>query len=61
MRFLDRILRRRRPESQPGPQGEEYEAMKLARRAADERGDFAENMIRKVGHKSHPFLDDPYA
>jgi hypothetical protein len=60
MKLLDRLLRRRRRDPQPGPQGEEYEALKMARRAADEREAFAENMIRKVGHESHPFLDDPF-
>lgn len=45
---------------QPGAQGEEYEALKMSRRAADEHDAFAENMIGKVGHKSHPFLDDPF-
>ena len=60
MKLLDRLLHRKRPEPQPGPQGEEYEALKMSRRAADERADFAENMIRKVGHEKHPFLDDPF-
>jgi hypothetical protein len=60
MRLLDRLLHRRRPEAQPGPQGEEYEALQMARRAAVERGAFAENMIKKIGHKNLPFLDDPY-
>jgi hypothetical protein len=32
----------------------------MARRAADKREAFAENVIRKEGHKSHPFLDDPF-
>jgi hypothetical protein len=60
MRLFDRLLRRKRPEPRPGPQGEEYEAMQMARRAAEEREAFAENMIKKVGHKNLPFLDDPY-
>jgi hypothetical protein len=59
VKLLDRLLHRKRPESQPGPQGEEYEALKMSRRAANEREAFAENIIRKDGHKSHPFLDDP--
>jgi hypothetical protein len=33
----------------------------MSRRAADEREAFAESMIRKEGHKNHPFLDDPFA
>lgn len=60
MKLLDRILRRKRAEPQPGPQGEEYEALKMARHAVEAREAFAENMIRKVGHESHPFLDDPF-
>jgi hypothetical protein len=60
VKLLDRLLHRKRPTPQPGPQGEEYEALKMSRRAANEREAFAENMIRKEGHKSHPFLDDPF-
>jgi hypothetical protein len=60
MKLLDRLLHRRRREPQPGPQGEEYEALKMARRAAEKREAFSENLIRKEGHKSHPFLDDPF-
>jgi hypothetical protein len=60
MRLLDRLLHRKRREAQPGPQGEEYEALKMSRRAAHDRETFAENVIRKEGHKSHPFLDDPF-
>jgi hypothetical protein len=54
MRFLDRFVHRKRPEPQPGPQGEEYQALKMARRAAEERDGFAESMIRKT---ARPFLD----
>jgi hypothetical protein len=54
MRFLDRFFHRKRPEPQPGQQGEEYEALKMARRAAEEREVFAESMIRKT---ARPFLD----
>jgi hypothetical protein len=32
----------------------------MARRARDRRGRFANNLIKKVGHKNFPFLDDPY-
>jgi hypothetical protein len=60
MSFLDRLLHRKRREPQPGPQGEEYEALKMSRRAAHERETFAGNMIKKEGHKSHAFLDDPF-
>ncbi len=31
----------------------------MTRRAAEERGAFAESMIMKIGHKNHPFHDDP--
>jgi hypothetical protein len=60
MRLLDRLLPRKREEPQPGPQGEEYEALKMSRRVEHERQAFAENIIRKEGHKGHPFLDDPF-
>lgn len=60
VKLFDRLLRRRRPEPQPGPQGEEYEALKMSRRADDQREAFAENVIKKVGHKNLPFLDDPF-
>jgi hypothetical protein len=60
MKLLDWLLHRTRPEPKWGLQGEEYEALKMSRRAADDREAFAENMIRKVGHEKHPFLDDPY-
>ena len=51
---------RTRPQPHPGPQGEEYEALKMARRHAEERDTFAENLLEKVGHKNLPFLDDPF-
>ena len=51
---------RTRPQPHPGPQGEEYEALKMARRHAGERDAFAENLLEKVGHKNLPFLDDPF-
>jgi hypothetical protein len=60
MTLLDRLLRRKRPEAQPGPQGEEYEALKMARRAAEDRNAFAESLVEKAGHRDNPFLDDPY-
>jgi hypothetical protein len=43
-----------------GPQGEEYDALQMERQWQEERGRFAENVIKKAGHKSQPFLDDPY-
>jgi hypothetical protein len=43
-----------------GPQDEEYEALQMERRREAQRGRFAENVIKKVGHKNLPFLDDPY-
>jgi hypothetical protein len=60
MRFLDRLFRRHDEEPHPGLQGEEYEAQQMARRAAERREAFAENVIKKFGHKALPFLDDPY-
>jgi hypothetical protein len=60
MRLIRRLLHRRRQEPQPGPQGEEYEALQMARRAEAKREAYAENVIRKVGHKHLPFLDDPF-
>ena len=60
MKLLDRLLHRKPPEPQPGPQGEEYEALQMARRHAEQREAFAQNMITKVGHKNLPFLDDAY-
>ena len=46
--------------SHPGPQGEEYEALQMDRRWQEQRRRFAQNVIKKVGHKNLPFLDDPY-
>jgi hypothetical protein len=59
-RLLRRALRREPTESRVGPQGEEYEALQMERRSHEERGRFAENVIKKFGHKNLPFLDDPY-
>jgi hypothetical protein len=58
--LLRRALRRERVASQPGPDGEEYEALQMERRWQERRGRFAQNVIKKVGHKNLPFLDDPY-
>jgi hypothetical protein len=55
MTLLDRLLRRKRSEPQPGPQGEEYEALKMARRAAEDRNAFAENLVEKAGHTTPPY------
>jgi hypothetical protein len=61
MRTLFRRLLRRAPVApRVGLQGEEYEALLMERRWQEERGRFAENVIKKVGHKNLPFLDDPY-
>ena len=32
----------------------------MERRSQDERERYAENVVKKVGHKNLPFLDDPY-
>ena len=58
--LLRRSLRRKHVEPHIGPQGEEYDALQMERRWEDERGRFAENVIKKYGHKNLPFLDDPY-
>ncbi len=55
-----RLLHRERIEPHAGPQGEEYKALQMERRWQEQRGRFAENIIKKVGHKNLPFLDDPY-
>jgi hypothetical protein len=60
MKLLNRLLHRTRPEPQPGPQGEEYEALKMARRAEEARRAFANRLVEKGGRRDHPFLDDPY-
>ena len=57
---LRRLLHRRRIAPHVRPQGEEYEALQMEQRSQDERERFAENVIKKVGHKNLPFLDDPY-
>jgi hypothetical protein len=59
--ILRRAFRRERVSApHPGPQGEEYDALQMEREWQDERGRFAENVIKKVGHKNLPFLDDPF-
>jgi hypothetical protein len=58
--FLRRVLHRKPVTSHVGPQGEEYDALQMERQWQDERGRFAENVIKKVGHKNLPFLDDPF-
>jgi hypothetical protein len=58
--FLRRVLHRKRVAPHVGPQGEEYDALQMQRRWEEERGRFAENVIKKYGHKNLPFLDDPY-
>ena len=60
MKLIDRLLRRRKEAPHIGPQGEEYEILKAQQARAEQGEAFAENMIRKVGHRSLPFLDDPY-
>lgn len=57
---LRRLFHRKRVAPHVGPQGEEYDALQMERRAQDERERFAENVIKKVGHENLPFLDDPY-
>jgi hypothetical protein len=58
--LLRRARRRKRVAPHVGPQGEEYDALQMERRWDEERGQFAENVIKKYGHKNLPFLDDPY-
>ncbi len=58
--LLRRALRREPVVSHPGPQGEEYEALQMDQRWQEQRRRFAQNVIKKVGHKNLPFLDDPY-
>ena len=58
--LLRRVLRRERVAPHVGPQGEEYEALQMERQWEADRGRFAENVIKKFGHKNLPFLDDPY-
>ncbi len=60
MGLLDRLLRRPKVEPHVGPQGEEYEILKMQQQQADQGAAFAENMIKKVAHRSLPFLDDPF-
>jgi hypothetical protein len=57
---LRRVLRRKQVVPHVGPQGEEYDALQIEQRWQDERERFAENVIKKYGHKNLPFLDDPY-
>jgi hypothetical protein len=58
--FLRRLLRRKQVAPHVGLQGEEYDALQMERRWDEEHGQFAENVIKKYGHKNLPFLDDPY-
>ena len=60
LRSLRRLFHRPRIAPHPGPQGEDYEALRMERRSQADRERFAENVIKKVGHKNLPFLDDPY-
>ncbi len=57
---LRHLFRREPAVPQVGPQGEEYEALEMERRWQEERDRYGENLIKKVGHKNLPFLDDPY-
>jgi hypothetical protein len=57
---MRRLLRRERIAPHAGPQGEDYEALQMEQRFDAGRERFAENVIKKVGHKNLPFLDDPY-
>ncbi len=60
MGLLDRLLRRQKVEPHVGPQGEEYEILKMQQQLADQDAAFAENIIKKAGHRSLPFFDDPF-
>ena len=57
---LRRLFHRKRIAPHAGPQGEDYEALQMERQSRDDRDRFAENVIRKVGQRDHPFLDDPF-
>jgi hypothetical protein len=57
---MRRWFRRRRPERVIPPQGEEYEIEKAEREAQKERDAYAESLIEKAGHRSYPFLKDPF-
>jgi hypothetical protein len=59
-RHIRRALRKRQVVPHVGPQGEEYDALQMERQWQEERGRFAENVIKKTAHKNLPFLDDPY-
>jgi hypothetical protein len=60
VKLWKRLRRRTQRAAQPGPQGEAYEALKMARRAEEERRAFANRLVEKGGRREHPFLDDPY-
>ena len=60
LRLIRRVLRKEQVVPHVGPQGEEYDALQMERRWQEQRGRFAENVIKKTGHKNLPFLDDPY-
>jgi hypothetical protein len=53
-------FRRRRPKAIIPPQGEEYEIEKAERQAQKGRDAYAESLIEKAGHRSFPFLKDPF-
>jgi hypothetical protein len=58
VRLLRRLFDRKKPVPHPGPQGEDYEAVKMTRQAQKEQQALAESLIKKG---SIPFLDDPYS
>jgi hypothetical protein len=60
LRLIRRALRKEHVVPRIGPQGEQYDALQMERRWQEKRGRFAKNVIKKAGHTSHPFLDDPY-
>ena len=57
---MRRWFRRRPPKKVFPPQGEEYEIEKAQRQAQKERDAYAESLIEKAGHRSFPFLKDPF-
>ena len=59
--LLGRLFRRPQVVPHVGPQGEEYDALQMEREWQEKRGQFAENVIKKYGHKNLPFLDDPFS
>jgi hypothetical protein len=58
--LLSRIRRKSKKRTVVPPQGEEYEILKAEREAQKERERYAESLVEKAGHRSYPFLKDPF-